>query len=96
MSLKISVAIIGGGLGGCILARGLVKHPHIDFTVYEGGPEFSERGASVGIGSNARKALDLISGDLIDALEKAGGVKSDSSVLLVVRTGRPSGSQASR
>ncbi|KAL8659921.1 MAG: hypothetical protein Q9202_006902 [Teloschistes flavicans] len=56
----ISIAIIGGGIGGLILAIGLLKYPHIDVQVYESAPSFGEIGAGVAIGPNAQRALALI------------------------------------
>lgn len=56
-----SVAIVGGGIGGLVLALGLLKHPHIDVHVYESAPSFGEIGAGVAIGPNAQRALEMIS-----------------------------------
>ena len=56
----ITVAIIGGGIGGLCLALGLLKHPHLDVQVYESAPVFSEIGAGVALGTNAARALALI------------------------------------
>lgn len=55
-----SVAVVGGGIGGLVLALGLLKHPHIDVHVYESAPSFGEIGAGVGFGPNAQRALELI------------------------------------
>ena len=56
----LSVAIIGGGIGGLCTAIALLKHPHITIQVYEAAPTFGEIGAGVGIGPNAQQALSLI------------------------------------
>ncbi|KAI9935099.1 hypothetical protein MW887_000720 [Aspergillus wentii] len=57
----ISIAIVGGGIGGLCLAIGLLQHPHLKVTIYEAAPVFSEIGAGVGLGPNAQRALSLIS-----------------------------------
>ena len=66
----ISVAVIGGGIGGLCLAIGLLKYPHIDVHVYEAAPSFGEIGAGVGFGPNAERALDLIGPAAREALRK--------------------------
>ena len=60
-SKPLSIAIIGGGIGGLCTAIALLKHSHIDVQVYEAAPTFGEIGAGVGIAPNAQQALELIS-----------------------------------
>ncbi|KAK7749137.1 hypothetical protein SLS62_008425 [Diatrype stigma] len=79
----VRVAIIGGGLAGVTLANALVRIPHLDVQVYESAPEFSERGAAVGLSSNALAALRHIVPSADEALEKAGAVTMNSSRLVV-------------
>ncbi|ERF76632.1 hypothetical protein EPUS_04452 [Endocarpon pusillum Z07020] len=50
-----SIAIVGGGIGGLCLAVALVHH-NVRVHVYEAAPAFSEIGAGVGLGPNARAA----------------------------------------
>ena len=57
----LSVAIIGGSIGGLCTAISLLQYPHIDVQVYEAASTFGEIGAGVGIGPNAQQALELIS-----------------------------------
>ena len=66
----LSVAIIGGGIGGLCTALALLKYPHIDVQVYEAAPTFGEIGAGVGIGPNAQRALELISPEARAAYDK--------------------------
>lgn len=66
----ISVAIIGGGIGGLCLALGLIKQQHLDVQVYEAAPAFSEIGAGVSLGSNAARALSLIGSAAKRAMDK--------------------------
>lgn len=80
MSEKIiKVAVIGGGLAGATLASALDRHTHIDVNIFESAPEFSERGAAVGINVSAQSALAEIGGNVADVVERAGGVMMDSS-----------------
>ncbi|KAI1129772.1 salicylate hydroxylase [Nemania abortiva] len=79
----IRVAIIGGGLAGATLARALTKHDGLDVQVYEAG-DFKERGAGVGIQSNALRALDEIIPSAMNMLvEQAGAVPTSSARLLM-------------
>ena len=66
----LSIAIIGGGIGGLCTAIALLKHPHIDVQVYEAAPTFGEIGAGVGIAPNAQQALELISPEARAAYDK--------------------------
>ena len=66
----VSVAVVGGGIGGLTLALGLLKYPHIDVQVYEAAPSFGEIGAGVSFGPNAKRAFELISPQLEEALSK--------------------------
>lgn len=66
---KLSIAIIGGGLGGLTLSIGLSLHgiPH---TIYESAPAFSEIGAGIALCPNSIAALELIDPRIKEALEK--------------------------
>lgn len=66
----VSVAIIGGGIGGLCLALGLLKQSHLDVQVYEAAHTFSEIGAGVALGHNAEQALELIGPAAKQAMEK--------------------------
>ena len=66
----IRVAIVGGGIGGLVLALGLLKYDHIDVHVYEAAHTFGEIGAGVAIGPNAERALKLIGPHAWDAFKK--------------------------
>ncbi|RYP35056.1 hypothetical protein DL767_003961 [Monosporascus sp. MG133] len=71
----LRIAIIGGGLAGATLANALVHIPHIDIQIYESAPSFSERGAAVGLGTNAQQALEhVLPGRKDDLLKRAGAV----------------------
>jgi salicylate hydroxylase len=59
-SRPLRVAIVGGGIGGVVLAIGMQKHAHIDYQLYEAAPSFGEIGLGVALGPNAQHALGLI------------------------------------
>ncbi|OTA62747.1 salicylate hydroxylase [Hypoxylon sp. EC38] len=52
----IRVAIVGGGFAGATLANALLGVSHLETHIFESAPEFSERGAAVGLSENARIA----------------------------------------
>jgi salicylate hydroxylase len=57
---KISVAIVGGGIGGLSLATGLQKCLHLDVHVYEGTRVYREIGGGLAIHGNGIRAMELI------------------------------------
>ncbi|KAI0901685.1 salicylate hydroxylase [Annulohypoxylon nitens] len=79
----LRVAIIGGGLAGAALANALSHLSHIDVHVFESEPEFSERGAAVGLAKNAQLALAQIIPSASDLFEKAGAVPMNSSRIVL-------------
>ena len=67
----LSIAIIGAGIAGVILAIALSEHnPNLSLTIYESRREFSGVSAGVGFGPNALKAMALISPKLIAAYDQ--------------------------
>lgn len=80
----IKLAIIGGGLAGVTLANALDQHGHIVVHVYESAPQFSARGAAVGLAVNAQNALHHILPYASELLENAGGVPMNSTRVMVV------------
>lgn len=82
----IRLAIIGGGLAGASLANALISIEHVDISLYESGPTFSERGAAVGLAVNAQNALsDIMSTEAAAFLKgKAGGVSMNSTRIMMV------------
>lgn len=85
---SFKVAVIGGGLGGCTLANGLLKHPNIEFDVFEGSAAFKEQGLAVGLATNAQSALAEIGSDVRESLQAAGGVATASTRIIMVGSER--------
>lgn len=56
MSTDFTVAIIGGGIGGLVLAIGLAK-AGVSFKIFEAARSFGEVGAGISFGRNALNAL---------------------------------------
>ena len=69
-SQSLRVAVVGGGIGGVVLALGLLKHDHVDVHVYESAPSFGEIGAGVALGPNAQRALEIIGPEAHEAFLK--------------------------
>lgn len=84
---SIKIAVIGGGLAGATIAHALLRHAHLDVHVYESAPEFSERGAAVGLADDAQRALQQVLGvtEARALLDRAGGVVQASTRLCIVR-----------
>jgi salicylate hydroxylase len=57
---RLSIGIVGGGIGGVALAVALSRHQHLDVKLFEAAPQFSEIGAGVSFGPNAVKAIQLL------------------------------------
>ncbi|KAK5196282.1 hypothetical protein LTS03_003964 [Exophiala xenobiotica] len=72
----LSVAVIGGGIGGLCTALSLHHHcgSALDIDVYEQAPQYKEIGAGVGIGFNASKLLNKIG--LAETVSKIAGRRS--------------------
>ena len=84
-SRHIRIAIIGGGLAGTTVANALFRIPNLDVHVFESAPKFSERGAAVGLSSNAQDALKHIIPESDSLLQKAGAVPMNCTRLVLVR-----------
>lgn len=83
---EIRIAITGGGLAGTTLVNTLMRHPHIDVHIYESAPEFSERGAAVGLSIHAQRALGEMGPHIREAVNKAGAVPMHSPRQMIVRS----------
>ncbi|KAF2683682.1 FAD/NAD(P)-binding domain-containing protein [Lentithecium fluviatile CBS 122367] len=79
---KLRIVMIDGGLAGATLMNALLKHSHLSPEMFKSAPEFSERGAAVGIAQNGQAALDELGPEIAGSLDRAGAVvmtsKSDS------------------
>ncbi|KAI1661769.1 salicylate hydroxylase [Daldinia decipiens] len=88
---KIRVAIIGGGLAGATPANALIQIPRFDIHVYESAPSFSERGAAIGLDTNAQQALEHILPSGCQELLKRAGAVPLNSVRSIVGSGPNAG-----
>ncbi|KAL1882912.1 hypothetical protein Daus18300_000550 [Diaporthe australafricana] len=62
----IRVAIVGGGIGGLTLARGLITQQHLQLSVYEATKKYQDIGAGLAFHGNAMRALANIDQALHD------------------------------
>ncbi|KAI2615334.1 FAD/NAD(P)-binding domain-containing protein [Hypoxylon sp. NC1633] len=74
----VRVAIIGGGLAGAALLRGLLRYPHIAVDMYESRPAFREEGPGLAINTRTQSILAAIDPDLERCLDRAGAVLTTS------------------
>ena len=81
---KLHIAIIGGGLGGATLARGLLRHPNVSFDVFEYKSTFAEQGAAISLANSALKSLSLIGVHVDSLLKDIGGIPYTSVTTGVV------------
>ncbi|MCJ1377152.1 hypothetical protein MMC17_000244, partial [Xylographa soralifera] len=81
-SRPLRVAIVGGGIGGVLLAIGLQKHGHIDYQLYEAAPSFGDVGLGVSLGPNAQNALGLIDPRARAVLDRLGSTNMWESHML--------------
>ncbi|GAW23847.1 hypothetical protein ANO14919_134240 [Xylariales sp. No.14919] len=80
---SIRIAIIGGGLAGASLGNALIHIPQLDVHIFESAPEFSERGAAIGLSRNAQHALQQFIPSAMELLSAAGAVPMRSSRLMI-------------
>jgi len=83
-SQTIRIGIIGGGLAGASLANALVRIPNLEVQLFESSPEFSERGAAIGLAANAQQALQQFIPSAKELLAAAGAVPMQSSRVMIV------------
>ncbi|QEM82970.1 salicylate 1-monooxygenase [Halomonas binhaiensis] len=57
---RLSIAIVGGGIGGVALAVGLSRDPGLEVHLFEAVQQFSEIGAGVSFGPNAVRSICLL------------------------------------
>ncbi|KAI0476285.1 hypothetical protein GGR56DRAFT_693637 [Xylariaceae sp. FL0804] len=88
--LTIRVAILGGGLAGAALLRGLLKYPHIAADMYEARPAFREEGQAIAVTPVAEQMLEALSPSLRGCLDRAGAVRT------TIETRRATGPEAGR
>ncbi|KAI1413395.1 FAD/NAD(P)-binding domain-containing protein [Hypoxylon sp. FL1857] len=91
MTSRIRIGIVGGGLAGITVAIALARHPHLDVQVYESAPNFTERGAGIGLSPLTLEALDDIIPSAVDFLKTHAGAVEVDAARLVVGSGHQAG-----
>ena len=81
--MTLSIAIIGGGVGGLTAAIALRKHPGIQVQVYERTAAFRELGAVVGLAPNGLRTLEKLGVD--DVLGDEVGWRSPGGIPMIFR-----------
>lgn len=74
----IRVAIIGGGLAGTALLRGLIRYPHIAADMYESRPNFKEDRPAIELSPLAQDVLLAIDQSMDNCLNRAGAVYTNA------------------
>jgi FAD-dependent urate hydroxylase len=82
VSRRLRVLVVGAGVGGISVARGLLRDGH-DVTVFERRPEVTAGGGAVTIWSNGATVLSQLGVDM------AGAGQPLSTLRVVTATGRP-------
>ncbi|CAJ2503420.1 Uu.00g108140.m01.CDS01 [Anthostomella pinea] len=72
----IRVAILGGGLAGAALLRGLLRYHHIAVDIYESRPTFQEEALGLSLTDDAQDILHALDPALDQCLDRAGAVHS--------------------
>ncbi|KAI0105388.1 FAD/NAD(P)-binding domain-containing protein [Hypoxylon sp. NC0597] len=70
----IRVAIIGGGLAGAAVLRGLIRYPHIVVDMYDSRPTFRDEGPGLAFTTKTQAVLAAIDPELEHCLDRAGAV----------------------
>lgn len=77
---NIRVAVIGGGLNGAILLRGLLRYPHIAADLYEARPSCKEELPGMDLSPLSQVILHAIDPTLDDCLNRSGAIYTTSEV----------------
>ena len=90
---QLSVAVVGGGLGGLSLAIGLVQRG-VSVQVYEGASNWTDGGAGLVFAKNSMDAMRKVSPDIYDAFAKRSsgqGWESKKTTYMDYRNGLTDG-----
>ncbi|KAI9665458.1 MAG: hypothetical protein M1831_001600 [Alyxoria varia] len=84
----LSIAIVGGGLAGVSLARGLLRRG-VSCKVYEAAPAFAEIGAGLSFALNSLKALEAVDPECHECfVRRCSKVSEKNNVYMTYRDGR--------
>ncbi|OAA61787.1 Aromatic-ring hydroxylase-like protein [Niveomyces insectorum RCEF 264] len=81
--MVLSVAIVGGGVGGLTAAIALRRHPGVSVQVYERATEFREIGALIGMAPNGQRTLEKLG--VTETLTDEAGWRSPNGVPMCFR-----------
>jgi salicylate hydroxylase len=82
-----SIAIVGGGLAGLSLARGLLRRG-VSCQVFEGAPAFADIGAGLSFAVNSIDALKLVDPDSYECfLKRCNEMSGKKDVYMTYRDG---------
>lgn len=85
---QLNIAIVGGGLAGISLARGLLRRG-VSCQVYEAAPAFAEIGAGLSFALNSLKALEAVDPECYAKfVDRRNKMSEKTDVYMTYRDGR--------
>ncbi|KAI1322162.1 FAD/NAD(P)-binding domain-containing protein [Xylariaceae sp. FL0255] len=92
-SSTIRIAILGGGVEGATLLRGLLRQSHIAVEIYNSDPMFKDEGQGIALTPIAEEILAELDPSLRECLNRAGATMS--SAVMRIATGPFAGENVS-
>ena len=80
---QLKLAIVGAGIAGLATAIALKDHPGLDIQIYERASELREIGASIALGPNGMRKLDLFGVE--NALDDSVAFRNQSRFPMIYR-----------
>ena len=79
---KLSVIILGGGIAGLTLLRGLLQYPQLDPVIYEATAAYRDVGGGMALHKNAITAMESIDSALKDAYFRSANPVSTAPICM--------------
>jgi salicylate hydroxylase len=79
----LQVAIVGAGIAGLTAAIALRQHPNINVTLYDKATKLREIGASIALGPNGLRTLEILA--LHDAISDEVSYRGPSNIPMIYR-----------